>query len=62
MLLEIDAEALFQVISILFYPSRPFELVQMGREEMGFNNLKSSSHNDFLRDLNSYCLHEKTPD
>lgn len=27
MLLYIDAEALFQVIAILFYPSKPFDLV-----------------------------------
>ena len=30
-LLAIDAAALFQIIAVIFYPSRPYELVRMGR-------------------------------
>jgi hypothetical protein len=36
MLLGMDAESVFQIISILFYPTSknsPFELVKLGREE-----------------------------
>jgi len=38
-LLDIDAETLFQTISILFYPSKPFELVQAGRDDTVSNPL-----------------------
>eukprot|EP00347_Sterkiella_histriomuscorum_P024298 403331615 len=58
-LLEIDAETLFQVISILFYPSKPFELVQQGRDLISNPSLKSLTHIEFIKDLESYCLQEK---
>jgi hypothetical protein len=32
-LIEIDPETMFQTISILFYQSKPFDLVQAGRED-----------------------------
>ena len=32
-MMEIDAESFFQVISIIFYPSKTFDLVKQGREE-----------------------------
>jgi len=52
-LLEIDAGSFFQVISILFYQSKPFELVLQGRED---SPLKCRIHRDFLNDLNNFCL------
>lgn len=57
-LLEIDAASFFQVIAILFYPSKPFELMLQGRED---SVLKSHTHRDFLNDLNNFCQAASEP-
>jgi len=72
MLLNIDAESVFQMISIMFYPttsSSPFELVKAGREEDeqkmaqgGQVSPQDSPHWRFMKDLDEYCLKEDTPE
>jgi hypothetical protein len=58
-LLEVDAESFFKVISILFYPSKPFDLVEQGRDDINNPNLKSQIHLEFLKELDATCLQEK---
>lgn len=58
-LLEVDAESFFRVISILFYQSKPFELVEQGRDEINNPSLKSQTHLEFLKELDATCLQEK---
>lgn len=72
MLLGIDAESVFQMISIMFYPTSkvsPFELVKAGREEDeqkmaqgGEQSLQDSPHWRFMKVLDTYCLRQDTPE
>ena len=58
-LLEVDAESFFRVISILFYPSKPFDLVEQGRDDINNPALRSQTHLEFLKELDATCLLEK---
>lgn len=61
-LLDVDAETFFRVISILFYPSKPFDLVEQGRDSINNPSLKSLTHLEFLKEMDNYCLGEKAPE
>ncbi len=72
-LLSIDAESVFQIISILFYPSEdnygPYELLQMGRLEDGAGDeykgripKDDTAHWRFMKVLDSYCIRPETPE
>lgn len=69
-LLSIDAESVFQIISVIFWPTPgnrkgPYELVRMGREE---DQMISSSEQDilahwrFMKTLDNYCIKPDTPE
>ncbi len=66
-LLDIDAETLFQTIAILFYPSRPYDLVMSGRDDGGTTTAidpaeQYKTHIDFIKDLDAYCLSKEAPE
>lgn len=74
-MLSIDAESVFQIISVLFYPSPiegphgPYELLQMGRlSDDPAGNLPvqvpkdDTAHWRFIKVLDTYCIHPKTPE
>lgn len=67
-LLYIDPESVFQIISVIFYPSKkvegeefkngPFELVSMGREEE--EGGPEPAHWRFMRVLDDFCIKKET--
>ena len=74
-LLSIDAETVFQMISILFKPTGgsngPYELLQMGREEDQQNitdklieeqKEEDPTHWRFIKVLDAYCIKQETPE
>lgn len=65
-LLTIDAESVFQIISVIFWPSSgnlngPYELVQMGREEEPVPK-EGPPHWVFMKTLEKYCIKADTPE
>lgn len=62
MLINIDCEATFTIISMLFYEGKAFDFIKLGRDPKTNNDSESLTHKDILNALKSVCANNENED